>query len=199
MAPFPCPALLVAKETCICSQHQRSRLLSCGPLGPNPISVSISGELCLSVGLPGMAGSWLPGRRACGSHRMGQGDVWTQALDLRAASVAQVEGLGAPHCSPAWPLDVTEEHCWEAPRGGRPAHEHRKNACWQQGATGTCCRHVHSPAGGLGPPGEGTGTPTLRGLERERAGPAAGVGWPQAAGHMQGRGLGQRERAHRNS
>ena len=102
MAPFPCPALSVAMETCIRSQHQRSRLLSCGPLGPNPISVSISGELCLSVGLPGMAGSWLPGRRACGSHRTGQGDVWTQALDLRAASVAQVEGLGAPQRTDTW-------------------------------------------------------------------------------------------------
>nr|CAI9711215.1 unnamed protein product [Rangifer tarandus platyrhynchus] len=94
MAPFPCPALSVAMETCIRSQHQRSQLFSCCPLGPNPVSVSVSGELCLSVGLPRIAGSWLPGQHACGPHRTGQGDVWTQALDLRAASVAHVEGPG---------------------------------------------------------------------------------------------------------
>ena len=101
-APFPCPALSVAMETCIRSEHQRSRLFSCCPLGPNPISVSISGELCLSVGLPGMARSWLPRQHACESHSTGQGDVWTQALDLRAASVAQVEGLGAPQRTDTW-------------------------------------------------------------------------------------------------
>ena len=213
-APFPCPALSVAMETCIRSEHQRSRLFSCCPLGPNPISVSISGELCLSVGLPGMARSWLPRQRACESQH-GAGGCLDPSFGFKGSICGPSRGSGGSSedrhvgCRSSRLLKPPLLGCLTTergrgtllggPRGGRPTREHGKNARWQQRATRTCCRHLHSPAGGLGPPGEGRGAPTLRGLERERAGPADGVGWPQAVGHVQGRGLGQKKGPHRNN